>query len=95
MRQINIVEGNGKTVKLIKLVAARWEEVATMLHLEDCDIQRIRRDHRNDSCKACQTALKEWLEGEGRNPVTWKTLISALKEAKFSEIASDLEYVLS
>ena len=66
-----------------------------MLHLEDCDIQRIRRDHRNDSCKACQIALKEWLEGEGRNPVTWKTLISALKEADFSEIASDLEYVLS
>ena len=67
-----------------------------MLHLEDCDIQRIRRDHRNDSYKdACQTALKEWLEGKGRNPVTWKTLISALKEAEFSEIASDLEYVLS
>lgn len=35
----------------------------------------------------------EWLEGKGRKPTTWETLITALKEGEFLTVASDLEIV--
>ena len=41
--------------------------------------------------------LSEWLKGKGRKPVTWNTLIEALREIGESDIesiVSDLEYVL-
>ena len=36
----------------------------------------------------------EWLEGKGRSPKTWETVIEALEEADLSEVASDLKDVL-
>ena len=33
----------------------------------------------------------EWLEGRGRKPTTWETLIAALKEGEYLTIAKDLE----
>ena len=35
----------------------------------------------------------EWLEGKGRKPTTWETLITALKEGEFLTVASDLEII--
>ena len=33
----------------------------------------------------------QWLDGNGRKPTTWKVLIVALKEAKLSTFAEELE----
>ena len=33
----------------------------------------------------------QWLEGNGRKPTSWKTLIIALKEAKLCTLAEELE----
>ena len=38
--------------------------------------------------------FSDWLEGKGRQPTTWETLIKALEEADFSEVANDLKDVL-
>ena len=95
MKQIDVIEGNGKTVKVIEQVAARWESVATRLHFEGCNIQQIRRDNRDSCTDACRTVFIEWLDGKGRKPITWKTLIEVLREANFSEIASGLEHVMN
>ena len=94
LNQIDAIEGSGKIVKVIEEVASRWEEVATRLYFEGRVIRQIRRDH-NDSCEeACRAVFMAWLDGKGRRPITWEILIKVLKEAEFSETASDLEYVL-
>ena len=36
-----------------------------------------------------------WLEGYGRKPKTWRTLIIALKEAKLCTLAEELEKMFS
>ena len=95
MNQLGIIKGNGKTVKVIRRVAAKWEEVATSLHFDGHDIERIKRDHNNSCLEACRTVFMEWLEGEGLEPITWETLIKVLNEAGFSEPASDLEHVIN
>lgn len=81
-------------VKVIKSVAARWEDVAMRLHFNHNNIQRIKRDSHFQTIPSCRTMFAEWIDGERRKPVNWKTLITALEEAEFSELASDLQVVL-
>ena len=75
------------------MVASKWDKVALRLHFCGHDISRIERDH-SKSVRACQTMFMEWLEGKGRKPITWDTLIKALGEAELSQVANDLEIAL-
>ena len=74
-------------------VAVKWEIVATRLHFEAYDIVRLRRDSPYQSIQACRSVFTEWLEGKGRQPRTWATLIEVLKEAELSILAHELEYI--
>ena len=40
---------------------------------------------------ACRTMFTRWLEGNGRKPTTWRTLIVALKEANLYTLAEEIE----
>lgn len=81
-------------VRVIEQSAAKWERVATRFYFESCDIGRIKKDH-NECYEACQTVFTEWLNGRGREPITWDTLIVTLNEAGLSELATDVGLVLS
>ena len=95
LHHLDRIERNRKTVKVNKQAASKWERVATRLHFENHDITRIKKDNPLQSFEACQTVFSEWLNGKGRKPTCWGTLIEALKEADLSELAADLEVVLS
>lgn len=94
LHEIDHMEGNGKVVKVIESVAARWERVAIRLEFNHHIVERIKRDSHHQSIPSCQTMFTEWLDGNGRQPVNWQTLITALQEADFSELANDLQVVL-
>ena len=92
--ELDMIKGNGKTVKVFSRTAACWERLATRLHFEGHEIKTIRAD--NQQCEdACRNMCIEWLEGKGREPKTWQTLLTALKEADFGEVASDLADIFS
>lgn len=93
LHELDLNKGNGKTVKLIRRTAAHWESLATRLYFEGYEIQSLRANHR-DALDACREMFIEWLEGKGRSPKTWQTVIIALEEAEFSQVASDLKHVL-
>ena len=95
LHHLDLTEGNGKTVRVIKQAAAKWEAVATRLYFESHDIGRIREDYHQQTVKACRTVFIEWLEGKGRTPTTWNTVIKALEEADLSELAGELNIVFS
>ena len=80
-------------MNVIDKTAYAWEKVATRLHFEGHDISRIRRNERQAE-DACRTMFAEWLEGKGRSPTTWCTVLQALNEARQGELAKDLEEVL-
>ena len=94
LHQLEFLEGNGRTVRVIKEVATTWEEVGLSLHFEASDISRIERDNHQQSVQASRVVFSEWLEGRGRQPTTWGTLIKALKEAGLQTVANDLERIL-
>ena len=79
---------------MIDTAAGIWETVALRLHFKGHDITRIKRDCHYQTSLACQTVLSEWLEGKGRQPTSWGTLIKALREAGLPVVAGDLEHIL-
>ena len=38
----------------------------------------------------CTEMMREWLEGRGRQPATWATLIDLLKDAEINGLAQQL-----
>ena len=81
------------TVKVIERTAADWERIATTLHFEGHEIKTIRADY-HQSGDACRNMFIEWLEGKGRHPKSWETVLCALNEAGFGEVTSDLSDAL-
>ena len=93
LHELDLIAGKGKTVNVIDKTACAWEKVATRLYFEGHDISRIRKNKRQAE-DACHTMFAEWLEGKGRTPTTWETILQALNEAKQGELAKDLKEVL-
>ena len=94
LHELDLIASKGKTVNVIGKAAYGWEKVATRLYFEGHDISRIQRD-KPQAEDACRTMFAEWLEGKGRTPTTWETVIQALNEAKQGELARDLQEVLT
>ena len=95
LHQLDYLEGNGKKIKLIYTAAALWDKVALRLHFERRDIARIARDHHQQSISAATTVFNEWLDGKGRQPLSWAVLIKAFKETElFTDVVNDLECIL-
>lgn len=86
-------ESAHQSVKVIATVASKWDKIALRLHFDHHDIERIRKDN-SQSEQACQKMFCEWIDGKGRKPTNWSTLIKALEEAEYSKLASDIKTVL-
>ena len=92
--ELDLIRRNGKTVRVISRTSAAWKRVATRLHFEGYEIKSIEKDKHFQTGDACSTMFSDWLEGKGRQPTTWETLIEALEEANLSELANDLKETL-
>ena len=49
---------------------------------------------KEDSEEWCTEMMEMWLEGKGRQPVTWATLIELLEDAEHKRLAEQLKEVL-
>ena len=64
---------------MIEQVAPRWEQLAYALHFSQAIVEAI--DHDNRKCEqACMDMFRRWLDGTARQPVSWETLMVALKD---------------
>ena len=95
--ELDLLERHSKKLQLIKQITStgKWERVATQLYFPADAIELISRDahHRCDS--TCRTMFSRWLDGEGREPRTWGTLVTVLYEADLSSVANELERMTS
>ena len=93
--QLQCLQYQGRRVKIIETVAAKWEEVALALHFEGHAIQNIQYDPQIRCIdSACRVMLQKWLDGEGHQSVTWETLMDALVDAGFVTVVEDLQEIL-
>ena len=72
------------------MISHRWEDLASQLGFETDMITEIADEYPSPRDTA-QDVLSRWLYNEGKQPVTWKTIITALREARFDVLAKDVE----
>ena len=88
MRQLERFVGvRGMVFEVVKEVSTDWEKVALALRLSG-EIIREQRHFQPEA--ACRTILQRWLNGEGRQPVTWDTLLDCLEDIGHGTLAGYL-----
>ena len=91
LHELDLFEQCSLIIRIIDRVAPKWKEVALRLHFKDHYIQVIEMKCYHQPVSACRTMFTQWLEGNGRKPTSWKTLIIALKEAKLCTLAEEVQ----
>ena len=83
-------------MEIIAAIAAVWRDFGIHLDFDEMGrtIDRIAREHQLRPIDCCAAMLREWLEGRGRQPATWATLIDLLKDADINDLAQQLEKVV-
>jgi hypothetical protein len=94
LHQLQRLCGDSVVVNIIRAVAPSWEKSALYLTIERnmIDIWKRNADEVED---ATRTLFGHWLNGNGRKPISWKTLIQALHESNLPIIATQVEEILS
>jgi len=81
----------GRPVKVVENVCADWEKLALALQFRGGVIRAVRESERPLVEPACRRILERWsVNGEGRQPVTWETLVECLDDIGHCTLASDL-----
>ena len=83
---INILERIGTTYKIFGIFL-----------LNDASGAKIESITKEESQVADMTLkiLSRWLQGEGMQPQTWSTLIKVLRKSKLSDLANEIETVIT
>ena len=83
----------GDTINVMSRVGSERDELGYIL-LNDSDgaiVDQIIDDFHHKSEKIVKEILKRWIRGKGKHPVTWETLIDALRTIGLTELASCME----
>ena len=83
-------------VNIIKEVAPSWENFSLSLEMDKNMINIWRRVYVQGQVEdAARELFNHWLNGNGRQPISWKTLIQALHETDLPIIATKVEEILT
>ena len=94
LHQLQHLSRDNTAVNVIREVAPRWEKFALYLKMDKSMIDIWKRD--TDQVEdATRKLFGHWLDGNGRQPISWRTLIQALLEAGLSITATDLGKILT
>ena len=75
---------------VVPAVAAKWREFGTYLGLEAHFIKAVHADQ-SSAEDSCLNVLLKWIDGAGKQPKTWITVLEAMRRAGFTEVAKELE----
>ena len=94
LHELDLVQRNDVTIRVIDVVAPNWERAATRLQFEGYRIVAIGKDH-SQAESACRHMFIKWLEGVGREPRTWRTVVAILNEIGLRVAANALHKALT
>ena len=84
-----------RTINVSVEIATKYLQFGTFL-LDDRNGSRIKimaRKHHYDAEQINMEILQEWLNGRGKQPVTWTTFVQVLHDIEMSTLARDIEAV--
>ena len=83
-------------IKIIKRLAPSWSTVGILLAFDDegTQVETIDKKHRGDPVACCQAMFQHWLSGNGRKPLSWRTVIELLEDADQEVLAGEVRNAL-
>ena len=94
LHQLQHLRRDNAVVNVIREVAPFWEKFAFYLMMDRKMIDIWKRDA-DQVEDAAMKLFGHWLDGNGRQPTSWKTLIQALRENDLPFIATEVEEILT
>ena len=88
---------NAGNVNVMECIGTNYEILGTLLLNDNTGAitAAIVDECRRNAFRINYQILQQWIQGRGRQPVTWDTLVGVLRSIKLSELASTIENVLS
>lgn len=86
---------DGTRVNLAKKIGHEYTSFGVLL-LEDSDgmvVDSIEQQLNSNPERINNRIFQQWLQGKGREPVTWTTLVAVLREIGLRTLAKDIEGV--
>ena len=77
---------------IITAITQDWKNFGIYFDFDEAGrtLNCIAKDYHYHSIDCCTQMMTEWLEGSGRQPATWATLIDLLKDAEMNDLAQQL-----
>ena len=88
--------GKSGRLNVIERISTNYTTFGTFL-LQDDDgskVSAIERTRQLNSALICEDIVKDWLQGKGKKPVTYTTLVQCLRDTDLNTLADDIEGVL-
>ena len=95
LHELDLMQRNDVTIHVINVVAPKWKRAAIRLQFEGHVIETIRHDSHFQAEPACRSMFIKWLEGVGREPRTWRTVVEVLNEIGLRVAANELHKALT
>ena len=95
MMELVRFRGRERRINIPQEISTQCHEFGYLL-LEDSTGARVRNiaeTHRGNPEQINMDILEQWLDGKGKQPVTWETLVEVLSDAELTTLASDIETV--
>ena len=80
-------------MRVMDVTSGHWSFTAIALGFNEHSIDNIKSSSQN-AREACRMMMTEWLNGAKRKPVTWETLVHALRDAELADLAEQLLNIL-
>ena len=80
---------SGRSVNIVEEIGTNYSTLGPLLLEDDSGAvtETIISKHQRDADKINWEILSRWLQGKGKCPVAWSTLIDVLKDIELSEVA--------
>ena len=88
-------QGRERRINIPQEIGIKFHDFGLFLLEDDTGtrIPSIAYKHRDDAEQINTEVLRQWINGRGKHPVTWKTLIEVLHDIELSTLAREIEAV--
>ena len=92
-RLLNLKTSSGSTVNIVKQIGSDYFTLGILLLNDDngAVTSAITNQHHHNAVAINQEILMRWVRGQGKQPVTWSTLIGVLRDVGLSQLAQAIQ----
>ena len=82
-----------KKIRVHEQIGTKYTDLAVFLLGDDTrvKVETFAMKHSQDPDRINLEILSNWLQGLGKQPVTWRTLVQVLRDLDLKSVANDIE----